>query len=532
MGTANQHSAGAKLLWASAGAAAVGILVGIVTIIALTFVRPVLVAFAVGSLVIVLPSFIVRDQRAYWLFLFVVSIPFDISKRTTTWLVQPWELYHEYGMPASGTLSIDLYLTDIVLFLLLLPWFGRICLRRDRLYFPRIGYIYLAYLAWALITSMIEATSFYLSIFEWCRQVLYFLSFVYVANNVVTRTQFRAVLAALLVGLTIASASVISFYCLQIGTETFAFSKLYKDQPTQGQLGTLYVSEGSTKGTGEAKRSAGIFAHPSHAAYYLEYLLPLVLAYLIGARRNWERVLFGGLFGAGWIALSMTFSRAPVVGLLCGCAVVIIIARASELISRQAFARCVLVFGLLVMLSSPLLIHYLTTRPESVTKRWELNEIAFNTFLKRPLFGAGLNNSSIVTEGAESIVTTSFGRERVVAVIHNHYLIMLIEVGLLGFILVYSFFWQVVVIALRRIRITEMEFKLLLVGIVGSLASITVHNFGDPFGGHVVHGMLWLHVGLLVAVCRQVSLVPRPRVATIPHPVHAGSNGHNAILPP
>ena len=53
------------------------------------------------------------------------------------------------------------------------------CLGRDRLYFPKVAYIFVLYLAYALITSLLTAPSFYLSFFEWGRQILYFLSFVY-----------------------------------------------------------------------------------------------------------------------------------------------------------------------------------------------------------------------------------------------------------------------------------------------------------------------------------------------------------------
>ena len=265
----------------------VGVLVALVTVVGLTAVRPVLLAFAAGGLVLLIPPLVMRDQRAYWLFLLALTMPFDISKRLTTWLVQPWDLYRQYGMPASGTLSIDIYLTDVVLIAMLLPWFARLCLRGDRFYFPKIGYIFILYLAWALIVSLIEAKSFYLSIFEWCREALYLLAFVYLINNVVTRSQFRAVVLALFVGLVIASGTVITFFAAGLGTDTQILSGLYREQgvttkPSQGE-DTLYV-EGLSL-AGNTKRSSGMFTHPAHAAYYLEYVLPIVLACLVSAHR-------------------------------------------------------------------------------------------------------------------------------------------------------------------------------------------------------------------------------------------------------
>jgi hypothetical protein len=485
---------------------AIGILVGIISVVSLTSVRPVLFLFAFGGLVLLLPALVIRDQRAYWLFLLVLSIPFDVSKRTTSWLVHPLDLYHKFGMPPYGTLSVDFYLTDVVLFALLVPWLARICLRRDTFYFPKVGYYFVLYLLWTLIVALFQAPSFYLAIFEWCRQLLYFSSFLYLINNVVTRTQFRAVILALFIGLSVACGSVIAFYYLQIGTEKTALSELYKDQrqsDTSGQ-GTLYSKEasGSDKQP-QTKRSAGIFTHPSHAAYYIEYILPVVLAFLLTTLRTRNRLLFGVLFGAGWVALYMTFARSPVVALVCGCVVVVSIARWSEALSRQAFTKLVLTFAITAAVSAPLLVEYLTNRPQSFTKRFELNLKSWSTFLKQPILGAGLNNSSIVTEGAQSSVLTSQGSVRQPVVVHNHYLLMLVEVGLVGFLLYFAFFWRIVVIALSHLRACEMETKLLLIGIVGSLVSVAIHNLGDPFGGHVVHAMLWLHAGLVIAICRR-----------------------------
>ena len=482
----------------------VGVLVALVTVLSLTAVRPVLLAFAAGGLVLLIPSLMMRDQRAYWLFLLALSMPFDISKRITTWLVQPWDLYHQYGMPASGTLSLDIYLTDVVLIVMLLPWLVRLCLRQDSLYFPKIGYIFILYLAWALIVSLIEAKSFYLSIFEWCREVLYLLSFLYLINNVVTRSQFRAIVLALFVGLVIASGSVIGFFASGTGTDTQVLSGLYREQgvttkPSQGQ-DTLYV-EGLGL-AGSTKRSSGMFTHPAHAAYYLEYVLPIVLAFLVTAHRALDRFLLGAMFCSGVLGVYLTFSRSGLIGVFVGVLVVFAAGRWSRLISQRAFRWSVLIFATAMTVSAPLLIYSLWSRSQPITKRLELNEAGLATYWQRPLAGAGLNNSSAVAD-ERSLVKTARG-ERMVAVVHNHYLLVLIEVGLVGFLLFFAFFGQIVVAAFRHMRAAETEMKLLLVGIVAALASIAIHNLGDPFGGHPVQAMLWLHAGLLIAICRRV----------------------------
>jgi O-antigen ligase len=359
-------------------------------------------------------------------------------------------------------------------------------------------------LAWALFISLIEATSFYLAIFEWLREVLYFIAFLYLINNVTTRPQFRAITLALLIGLVISAGTVIVFFNMGIGTDSVALGGLYRQQENASETAhdTLYEQR-SGEGS-QTKRSSGLFVHPAHAAYYFEYILPIVLAYIVATRRRRDRLLFGTLFAVGLAALYMTFSRSGLVGLLVSCIAFIGVARWSELISRRAFARCCLVFAILAAVSTPVLINFLTTRPETITKRMELLDTALATYWQRPIIGAGLNNSSAVTEGAQSFARMAYGTQLRVTVVHNHYLVVLIEVGVVGFVLFFAFFWQTIATAFRHLRPADAEMKVLLAGIVSAMAGIAIHNFGDPFGGHVVQAMLWLYTGLMFAICRRV----------------------------
>ncbi len=66
-------------------------------------------------------------------------------------------------------------------------------------------------------------------------------------------------------------------------------------------------------------------------------------------------------------------------------------------------------------------------------------------------------------------------------------------------------------IAFRHVRAAEMEKKLLLVGMIGGLVSVAVHNLADPFGTHMVWAMLWLYAALMVTISRQIDLAAAPR---------------------
>jgi O-antigen ligase len=241
-----------------------------------------------------------------------------------------------------------------------------------------------------------------------------------------------------------------------------------------------------------------------------------VLASSIAARRRFNRILFFLIFGAGCVAMLLTFSRSGMLGLAGSIAVLFPLARWSRLISRQAFAWCIMIAVMAVALSTPPLIDFFETRPIAVTGRLELIAIAEETYLRHPILGAGLNNSSAVTEGSHETISTQGGPAFRVLVVHNHYLIVLIEVGAIGFLLFFGFFGATAMTALRSMRAAGLEMKLLLVGLVSAMAGIAVHNFGDPFGGHMCRAMLWLTAALVFAICRRVqaeAVLPAPIAA-------------------
>ena len=336
-----QPATSAKPLLAGFGIVGIGFLVALATDLAVDLLTPAKFAFALGGFALLIPTMVVKDPQAYWLFLLVLSIPFDITKWLSIGWVDSQALIDMYGMPMSGTIGLEVYLTDVVLFAMLMPWLARVCLRRTTLYFPKIGYLFLFYLAWALLASLANAPSFVLSIFELFRECVYFLSFVYFVNNVSTRRQFRSVVYAVFLGLIIGAGSVIVFFERGIGTDTVAFAGLH-DQAQKTRFDTLTLNN-SGGGLGsvdhanksQIKRSQGMFRHPAIAAGLCGLVLPIVFAYLMTAQRNRYRILFFLVYVWGFVALVLTFSRAGFIGFMAGTLVFLTVGGWSGLISRR-----------------------------------------------------------------------------------------------------------------------------------------------------------------------------------------------------
>src|SRR5271165_143847 len=127
-----------RLLLAGFGIVGIGLLVALGTDVALNVLSPAKLAFLLGGFALLIPTMVLKDPKAYWVFWLVLSIPFDISKWLSAQELTQY-LINLYGMPASGTVSLEIYATDVVLLAMLLPWLARICLRREELYFPKIG---------------------------------------------------------------------------------------------------------------------------------------------------------------------------------------------------------------------------------------------------------------------------------------------------------------------------------------------------------------------------------------------------------
>jgi hypothetical protein len=521
-----QPAPSVRLLRVSFGITAIAILVAFASDMAVQVLTPAKLAFVLGGFALLIPTLVLEDPKAYWLFLLVLSIPFDINKWLSAWLIDPQTLVDAYGQPASGSAVVEVYLTDAVLILLLLPWLARICMRREALYFPKIGYIFVFYLAWALLISLINADSLYLSIFELIRQSLYLLFFVYLINNVVTRRQFRSAILAVFLGLVIGAGTVIAFFEIGIGTETSVFASLHQQPATNGnseapspgqksQAGvnlTVHATNqrffGSDSGT---KRSQGMFEHPAIAASFCAVLLPIVLAYFVAARTNRDRLLLSLIFACGLAGLLLTFSRAGLIGLMVGTLVFFAIGSWSRLIPRQILIFGGVLLAVAVLFGVPFLLYYFEARPGSFLMRFYLFDAALRGYWHHPILGVGLNNGTAAMKaGRQALLEIGIPMPPTEAA-DSLYLVLLTEVGPIGFTLFFVFFGKIVMIALRTMRDAATDLKPLLVGMVAGFAALATQNLADDtLGAHAIGAMVWLFAALIIAVARHMQAETQP----------------------
>ena len=507
-------------LRAGCGVIVLGILLALATAVAVNELTLAKFVFMLGGFALIVPTLALKNPQAYWLFLLVMSLPFDITKSLSIGFFDSHALVKAYGEPMSATIGLDIYLTDIILAAMLLPWLANVCLKRSILYFPQTGYLFVLYFVWAFFVSLANASLLLLSMFELFRQALYFIFFVYVVNNVSTRVQLRSVVWAILIGFVIGAGSVIAFFERNIGTDTVAFAGLHDQPGPSGPTDTgkknpkgfePLAVESSDRGLGsisrqeepQLKRSQGMFLHPAIPASLCGLILPIVLAYLIYSKTNRNRILFFLLYAWGFLALLLTFSRAGFIGFVAGTLIFIVVGGRTGFISRRLVALSGMTATLLALLSMPFLLIYLETRPDTFFMRFQMFGAGIKAYSAHPLLGVGLNNdTAAMKESRQELkeigVPVPAGEPA-----DSYYLAILMGVGPVGSLLFFAFFGRIVMIGLLSAREVAVDMKPLLVGMISGLGALATQSIADgPMAGHAVSGTLWLFVALIVAIRR------------------------------
>ena len=509
------------------GIVGLGVLLALATDLAMTSLTLPKLVFMLGGFALLIPTIIVEDPQAYWLFLLVFTFSFDINK----WLSSPeasQQLVDTYGMPASGIVGVELFLTDVVLLAMMTPWLARVCLRKERIYFPIIGYFFLLYLAWGMIIALINAASLSLSLFELWRQLLYFLLFLYLVNNVTTPLRLRCVVCAVFLGFIIGAGSVIVWFERGIGTDTVAFQSLHDqggEQAAQSHKPGKKNSDPEVLTLGDStrtfgfrepgqgsviKRSQGIFGHPAIPACLCGMILQVVLGYLIVAKTKVHRGLLFIVYVLGLTALVLTFSRGGAIGFTVGTLIFFIVASWSGLISRKTTGFVVVTLSMVAIISVPLVLIYFGARPESFSMRFNLFEAELKGYAQHPLLGAGLNNATAAMKaGRQELEDLGIPIAQTEAA-DSYHLAMLTEVGPIGIFLLYVFFGKILMIALDKMKEATEDIKPLLVGMVAGLGALATQSIADePVAGHPVACMAWLFAALIIAIDRSTKAETR-----------------------
>jgi O-antigen ligase len=291
----------------------------------------------------------------------------------------------------------------------------------------------------------------------------------------------------------------------------------------EGFYGAFQYLTGSGPATfavGEALRAYGHFEQPNPFAGYLATVLPLAL---VLALRRPTRPLTGlALFALVGASLGILLSQSR--GAWLGTA----LALAVMLLAWSPRSRAILGLGLLalpagfVLAANRLVPASWTERLASVVENFGVFDVrtvqltsenfalvermahwqaGWYMFLDHPLLGVGAGNYPAAYE--EYALP---GWREALGHAHNYYLNMAAETGLVGLValvLLLAAVYRLLLGGLRRLDLDSHR-RALLVGLLGSVVVLTVHNFFDNL---LVHGVQ-VQIGFLLGLATLLAAEP------------------------
>lgn len=411
------------------------------------------------------------------------------------------------GVYAPG---LELSVADVFLVALLAVWGIDLLLRRRRVRMPPPGVgVVLAIFAWAWVSALM-AEDRIAGVLAAINQTKFLLEFVVVYNLVTTPAILRRTLVAGGIGLALNLGMV--------AAQTMTGSVLALQGAKASNVGVELVY--ATADGARAFRPSGFLLHPNPFADYLVIVLPLLLVLTLlrdSALPNRWRWVSCSLACGGALALILTLSR----GGWISCAVALGFALTIAVRRQLIPLRRVALLGALgataigaVVLVHPAIVYRLTMDDDRSTQtRLVMIDQAALIIRDQPLFGVGLAN---YTRASHRYTPASFAPLPVgyqdtirAGIVHNGYLLLWAERGLVGLLLHVSVFvtslfrfWQLRTWSDPALHAVALG---LLAGVVGQ----GVFYLFDHFYLDLRPGVFWLLVGLVAAALHLHAWPPR-----------------------
>ncbi|PYR70446.1 MAG: hypothetical protein DMF88_02840 [Acidobacteria bacterium] len=455
--------------------------------------------FLVG-LTVIAGSFVAKDAKLYWLLIFLVAIPINITKMFFFTPDDIDRLMRSHRLFVNEIVVPFLHLSDLPLLVLLAFWLGEIVRERKRVHVPRGLLLAVAFVLWCLLTSL-TARAPDLALAWLFYEAKYVGLVLWFANAALSRKAVTMVFAALLICLLAQGVLVITSYKFQLGSNFYG--DLFGARETrQSKSFARHAGEGYVYETGSELRGSGTIGVGNETAKYLVPLIPLAMAGALLAPGMVYRALGLLAFGAGFAGLYFTFSRGGLLSAMVGLGLVPLLMAARGLISRKALVALVTAGLVMLAASVPVFYYYFTTRPGFYDLRLKHMRYGLQILAKNPIVGVGANNFNV------SLSKYDYGGVFAAMPIHNHYLRLAIETGLVGLVLYLSFFAWIAVLAYRSMWSNDALLTAMAIGLCSGIVGSTVHWFDDLFYGPAVSTQWWTLCGLVLVIHQHATRSP------------------------
>ena len=161
-------------------------------------------------------------------------------------------------------------------------------------------------------------------------------------------------------------------------------------------------------------------------------MLPVILFYIFQNRKglNYLNTLwFVIVLLSGFTALIISFSKLAWLAAFVGMSCVFVMKSDRIRNTAKKYQRLFFLFILFLMIFSVVVLFLIQLGWDNWTERLNLAKGALNVIVNNPFFGVGLNNSTI---RLKEFITNPYGLY-IFQPVHNIYLLILTELGLIGF---------------------------------------------------------------------------------------------------
>ncbi len=452
------------------------------------------VVLVLGGLIVLALSFLAPDKMEYWLVVFYLSLPLNITKMFFFSPEDVAELKAIYGVHAVENLVPLLYVFDIPLITALGLWLIRRISGGQTVRIPRGFVLVVGFLLWCVI-SLFGAEARLMSVTYILYQAKMALILLFITNVCSARRALRVLLGTMVLGLVIQAAMTGYSYAFQSGSRIFGdlFGAGYSEEEVHKGLARGFGHK-TVYEEGSLLRGTGSVGSGNDQAKYFTIMLPLALISPLVARGALTRTIAIVAFTGGLAALYLTYSRGGLISSSCALIIAFFLMARRELLERRT-VLALIALGLLAAIAAvPELYDFFTTRPGYFTKRFEQIYAGIEIASAHPITGVGINNFNVVIEPG------SYGGVFDQMPIHNHYIRLICETGLVGGFLDLAFFAWLWLQAYRCTFLPDRFLSALSIALLAALTGTFVYWLDDIFYGVIIRAHIWTLGGAVLAV--------------------------------
>ncbi len=442
------------------------------------------------------------SYAAVALLLLMAPFVYSAVPQTRQWLLTAMLFFYPLNIDETtmlhaspgGADGFALDLVDIFMILLLVLTLVRASRSKqsgELRFFPAIMLPSLALLSMMAI-SMINARDLWWSGYDLLNMSKTILFFFVLANNIRSRLDLNLVLVALFAGLlvqTVIAAAVTH------NPEIMTTLKTVK-------LGGAEDVDVMSASASEFYRSGGTLGNANHLGRYFGLILPIAFALAL-TRTDVFMSRFAMLVSAvGVLGVINTMSRSAWVGIAFSFMLILPMILKHRLFTLRSFVKLgsALLFGLLTLFVLWQPIYARITRPDNGSAKTRLTtaKVALRIIEDFPLVGCGINNYGAMLE-EYWISEDPFTRK---AAVHNNYLLLAAETGLLGLT---AYLWVLIAFFVRLRRALSSRFShysVVAIGIMSAYGAYLLEALSDK--SYKENYMLLLTFWALMAICEAI----------------------------